>query len=78
MLSLKLLLGAMDWNATDIREDHIASLNRLSFLYFPFTREVNINADRKRLWLSRIESVEDKKSNDSMPISLNQFGKEEI
>lgn len=42
------------------------------------TGEINLNADRKPLWLGSIKSVEDKKSNDSMPISLNQFGKEEI
>ena len=44
----------------------------------PITRLVNLNADRKRLWLGRIESVEDKKCNDSMPISLNYFGKEHL
>lgn len=41
-------------------------------------REINLNADRKRSWLGRIESVEDKRHNDSFPISLSQFRKEEI
>ena len=37
------------------------------------TREVNLNADRKRFWLGRIESMDDKVMNDSMPINPNFF-----
>lgn len=36
-------------------------------------REVNLNADKKRLWLENIESLELKKMNDSVPISMNYF-----
>ena len=39
----------------------------------PETREFNLNADRKRFWLGRIESIEDKIMNESMPLSLNYF-----
>jgi hypothetical protein len=42
------------------------------------TREINLNADRKRLWLGKIESIDSKIMNDSMPLSLSQFTKEEI
>jgi len=41
-------------------------------------REVNLNADRKRFWLGRIESIDDKNMNKSMPLSLNHFKIEQI
>jgi hypothetical protein len=44
----------------------------------PIRRLVNLNADRKRLWLDRLKSLDDGVCNDSMPISLNYFTKEEI
>ena len=37
------------------------------------TREFNLNADRKRFWLGRINSINDKKLNDSLPLLLNYF-----
>ena len=37
------------------------------------TREFNLNADRKRFWLGRIESMENKIVNESMPFSLNFY-----
>ena len=42
------------------------------------TREINLNADRKRFWLGDIKSIEEKVCNESMPISFNHFKKEEI
>lgn len=39
---------------------------------------VNLNADRKRFWLGKLQSVNDKVCNDSEPMSLNHFAKEEI
>ena len=42
------------------------------------TREINLNADRKRFWLGRIENIDSKNTNDSMPISMNYFEKDEI
>lgn len=44
----------------------------------PVTREVNLNADRKRLWLGQIESVDQKKCNESMPLSLSFMDKDSI
>ena len=41
-------------------------------------RLVNLNADRKRLWLGQISSINDKILNESVPISLNHFSKEQI
>ncbi len=42
------------------------------------TKQVNLNADRKRLWLGKIESIDSKIMNESMPISLNHFNKKLI
>jgi len=36
------------------------------------TREVNLNADKKRFWLGNLSAI-NHESNDSMPISLNHF-----
>jgi len=42
------------------------------------TREFNLNVDRKRVWLGRVESMNDGIMNESMPLSLNLFHKEEV
>jgi len=39
----------------------------------PETREFNLNADRKGFWLGRIESMDDRMMNESMPLSLTYF-----
>ncbi|MDH5463593.1 MAG: DNA polymerase [Nitrosopumilus sp.] len=39
----------------------------------PQVREFNLNADRKRFWLGRIESIDDKIMNESMPLQLKYF-----
>lgn len=44
----------------------------------PIKRELNLMADRKRFWLGRLESVNGKTWNDSLPLSLNHFSKQEI
>lgn len=38
-------------------------------------REIDLNADRKRLWLGNIESIGDRICNKSTPISLNYFSR---
>ena len=43
-----------------------------------FEKEVNLNADQKRFWLGDIESIESRIINESMPISMNYFSKNEI
>ncbi len=42
------------------------------------TREINLNADRKRLWLGTLESVDQKYNNLSIPLSLDFISKEHI
>lgn len=44
----------------------------------PVRRLVNLNADRKRFWLGTLKSLDDGMYNDSMPISLDHFRKNEI
>jgi len=41
-------------------------------------KKVNLNADRKRLWLGQIDSINQKHHNDSVPINLNFVLKHEI
>jgi len=38
-----------------------------------FEREVNLNADQKRLWFEKIRDVNDKRLIDSMAINLISF-----
>ncbi len=38
-----------------------------------FEKEVNLNADRKRLWFEQIKDINERKMIDSLPISLNHF-----
>ena len=44
----------------------------------PVKKMVNLNADRKRLWLGTLKAVDDGQYNDSLSLSLNHFTKEEI
>ena len=44
----------------------------------PIEREVNLNADRKRLWLGKISSIDNDSLNESVPLSLNYFSKLKI
>lgn len=44
----------------------------------PKVREINLNADRKRLWMGRLESIDSRIMNESMPVSLNHFKKDVI
>lgn len=57
-----------------IIQDKLSEIGKIK----PITREVNLNADRKRFWLGRIESINQKSFNDSVPLSLNFFDKNEI
>ena len=42
------------------------------------TREINLNADRKRMWFEDLKDINDGKMIDSLPISMNYFKKDEI
>lgn len=48
---------------------------RIDLKIKPETREFNLNADRKRLWLGRIKNMDDGTVNESMPLSLNYLEK---
>lgn len=52
-----------------ILQDRIADIGKIR----PETREFNLNADRKRLWLGRIESMDNEIMNESTPLLLNYF-----
>lgn len=52
---------------TSILQNSISEIGRIK----TFEREVDLNADRKRLWLSKLESIDSNLTNDSIPISLN-------
>ena len=54
---------------SSIRQDKISDIGKIQ----PITREFNLNADRKRFWLGRIENMDDRMMNESMPLSLNYF-----
>lgn len=57
-----------------IIQNRIADIGKIK----PITRKINLNADRKRLWLGRLESVDSALANDSLPLSLNYLEKEQI
>lgn len=56
---------------SSIKQNRISEIGKIKEM----TKQVNLNADRKRLWLGKIESVDSKVMNESMPISLNHFDK---
>ena len=54
---------------SSILQNRISDIGKIK----PITREFNLNADRKRFWLGRIESMADGIMNESMSLSLNYF-----
>ena len=54
---------------SSIIQDRVSDIGKIK----PITREFNLNADRKRFWLGRIESMDDGIMNESMPLFLNYF-----
>lgn len=59
---------------TGIIQNNIKDIGKISTV----TKKVNLNADRKRLWLGSIDSINQKNHNDSVPISLNFVSKQNI
>lgn len=59
---------------SSIRQNKILDIGKIK----PSTREFNLNADRKRFWLGRIESIDDRMMNESVPLSLNHILKTRI
>lgn len=41
-------------------------------------RLVNLNADRKRLWLENLKSMDESKMFSSMPLSMNHYTKIQV
>ena len=59
---------------TAIIQNRISDIGKIK----PRVKQINLNADRKRFWLGKIESIDSKIVNESMPISMNHFEKYEI
>lgn len=59
---------------TSIIQNQVSEIGKIK----PIVKKINLNADRKRLWLGHVESIDQKSFNDSMPLSLNHFEKDEI
>jgi len=59
---------------SSIISDKISDIGKIT----PIVREVNLNTDRKRLWLGKITSIDDKLFNESVPLSLNFINKQTI
>jgi len=59
---------------SSIIQNKISNIGKINLVI----REMNLNADRKRFWPVRLESIDSKVCNDSMSLSLNRFKKEEI
>lgn len=56
---------------SSILQDRIGDNGKIK----PETREFNLNADRKRFWLGRIENIDNEIMNESMTLSLTFFDK---
>ena len=54
---------------SSILQDRIPDIGKIK----PITREFNLNADRKRFWLGRIENMDSGMMNESMPLTFNHF-----
>jgi hypothetical protein len=59
---------------TSILQNQISEIGKINEV----VKQFNLNADRKRLWLGKIESIDSKIMNGSMSISMNHFKKTEI
>jgi len=54
---------------SSILSDSISDIGKFT----TFERQVNLNADNKRLWFEKLRSIQEKKMINSMPINLNYF-----
>jgi len=72
IMKIKLLRSAR--LRSSILQNNISEIGKIK----EYEREVNLNADRKRLWLDKIKSIDEKIMNESLPLSLNHFSKEQI
>lgn len=56
---------------SSILQDSVEEVGKFS----EFERELNLNADKKRIWFKELRDINEKKMVDSIPISLNYFVK---
>ena len=54
---------------SSILQDKLSEIGKIKI----FEKEVNLNADKKRLWLGDIESIDSESMHDSVPILMNYF-----
>ena len=59
---------------SSILQNKISNIGKIR----PHTKQVNLNADRKRLWTGRLEGMSNDNFNDSMSLSFNHFTKDQI
>jgi len=59
---------------TSIIQNKISEIGKIKEV----VKQFNLNGDRKRLWLGKIESIDDKIRSESVPISMNHFKKENV
>jgi len=52
---------------SSILSDSVSDIGKFT----TFERQVNLNADKKRLWFEKLRSIQEKKMIDSMAINLN-------
>ena len=63
----------LEWLRSSILQDKSSEIGKIK----TFEKEVNLNADRKRMWFENLKDVNDGKTIDSLHISLN-FIKEKL
>lgn len=59
---------------SSILQDKISQIGKIR----TYEREVNLNADRKRIWLNNISRINSIQLNESVPISMNYIKKSKI
>jgi len=52
--------------------------NDILKIYFVIELEIDLNADRKRLWLGELSSMKDKTINVSVPLNFDFISKEQV
>jgi len=52
---------------SSILSDSVSDIGKFT----TFERQVNLNADKKRMWFEKLRSIQEKKMINSMPINLN-------
>jgi len=61
------MVGSFDINFQLQKQGYLDEIGKFTEM----EREMNLNADRKRLWIDRLESVDNTQSNLSIPLCLD-------